>query len=258
MKRRESAIARDDAAVVVGERRVLDELEIPVLGMVEIREATVDEGADEIERQRGALVTAQQKLRIEGAIVGGEGRAVDQVAAIGRKRHSTLLFEVGGARLGILAREASDPDDRALRAVHQHEAHLEEDLELVGDDRGGAVGEALGAISALQEERPSLGGVGELAFQRFDLPRGDQRRQLRELAADLLDLGGVRVDRLLLGREAPPGVGGPAGHGRLSSLNRRQRHAGDRRAGNGRTGGARARAPPRARRRPRVPPGPPR
>ena len=58
------ADAGDDAAVVVGERRVLDEVEVPVLGVMQVGEAAVDQGADEVERQRGAFVAAQQELRI--------------------------------------------------------------------------------------------------------------------------------------------------------------------------------------------------
>ena len=75
MKRSESPIASTIAVVLVGERRVLDEVEVPVLGVVQVGEAAVDQGADEVERQRGALVAAQQQLRIGRAVGGGERRA---------------------------------------------------------------------------------------------------------------------------------------------------------------------------------------
>ena len=70
MKRSDSAIASTMLAVVFGERRVLDEVEVPVLGVVEVGESAVDQGADEVERQGGAFVAAQQQLRVGSAIRG--------------------------------------------------------------------------------------------------------------------------------------------------------------------------------------------
>ncbi len=200
---------------------MLDEVEVPVLGMMEVGEATVHQGTNEIERQRGALVAAQQELRIGGAVGGGERRAIDEVAAIGRKRDPRLFLEVRGARFRVLPREAADADDPPLRAVHQHQAHLQQDFELAGDDRRGAVGEALGAVATLEQERLSGGGVGELTLERLDLPGGDERRQRHELAIDLLHRGWIGVDRLLPGRKPSPRVGGPAAQLALRPLNRR-------------------------------------
>ena len=39
--------------------RVLEEAEVPVLGVVQVGEPAVDQRADEVERQRRALVAAQ-------------------------------------------------------------------------------------------------------------------------------------------------------------------------------------------------------
>ena len=58
--------------VLPGERRVLDEVEIPVLGVMQIGEAAVDQRADEVQRQRRAFVAAEQELRIGRAVDRGE------------------------------------------------------------------------------------------------------------------------------------------------------------------------------------------
>ena len=152
MKRSDSRDRLDHALVLGGVGRVLEEAEVPVLGVVEIGEAAVDQRADEVERERGALVAAQHAPGIGTAILGGERQPVDEVAAVGRQRDVAARLEVLGARLGVLAGEAADADHPLLRAVHQHQAHLQQDLELAGDDLGRAVVEALGAVAALEQE----------------------------------------------------------------------------------------------------------
>ena len=82
------------AVVLVRERRVLDPVEIEVLGMVQVGEAAFDQRADEVERQGGALVAAQQELRIGPAGIRGELGAVDVVAAIGRQADAVAGFSL--------------------------------------------------------------------------------------------------------------------------------------------------------------------
>ncbi len=65
-----SPIESHDALVGVLQRRVVHEAQVPVLRVVQVGEAAVDQRADEIQRQRGALVAAQQQLRIGGAGLG--------------------------------------------------------------------------------------------------------------------------------------------------------------------------------------------
>ena len=43
------------------ERRMVHEAEVPVLRVVQVGEAAVDQRAHEIQRERGALVAAQQQ-----------------------------------------------------------------------------------------------------------------------------------------------------------------------------------------------------
>ena len=56
------------AVILVGESGMLGEIEVPVLGMVEVGEPAFDQGADKIQGQGRAFVGAQQKLRIGPAV----------------------------------------------------------------------------------------------------------------------------------------------------------------------------------------------
>ncbi len=53
-----------DALVGILQRRVMHEAQVPVLRVMQVGEATLDQRAHEVQRQRGALVAAQQQLRV--------------------------------------------------------------------------------------------------------------------------------------------------------------------------------------------------
>ena len=105
--------------------------------------------------------------------------------------------------------ETADSDDAFSSALGEHETHLEEDLQLVSDGAGLAVGEAFRAIAALEQEPVAAGGFGELLFERLDLPTGHQGRQPGELAQDRLEHRRLGINRLLSGRLSLPGGGRP-------------------------------------------------
>ena len=86
------------------ERRVLHEAEVPVLRVMQVGEAAVEQRAHEVQRERRALVAAQQQLRIRLARLGGELGTIDEVAAERRQRDAVARLGVGRARLGVLAR----------------------------------------------------------------------------------------------------------------------------------------------------------
>ena len=81
-----------------------------------------------------------------------------------------MVSSVSGARLGVLAGEATDADHRQLQAVHQHHAHLQQHLQPVGDHRRIAFGERLRAIAALQQEALAVLRIGQLLLERQDFP----------------------------------------------------------------------------------------
>ena len=185
------------AMVLVRERRVLDPVEVEILGMVQVGEAALHQRADEVERHGSALVAAQQELRVGPAGFGGELGAVDVIAAIGGQADAVAGFQIGGAGLGVLAGEASDADHGPARADHQHQRHLQQDFERVGDADRRAIDEALGAIAGLQDELAPFGGFGKLVAQAQDFPTGDQRRKRTQIGQDPFHFGRVCVFGLL-------------------------------------------------------------
>src|SRR6185437_3218358 len=149
----------DDALIGVLQRRVLYESQVPIFRMVEVSETTIDKRTHKVERKCGAFITAQEQVRIGGARLSREFRAVNQIAAITRQSHTVSSLGVHRARLGILPRHAPYSDDRLLQSVQQHETHLKKNLQLFGDRVRFAISERFGAITALQQEGlPALGG----------------------------------------------------------------------------------------------------
>ncbi len=188
------------------------EAQIPVLGVMQIGESAVDQRAHEIERQRRALVAAQQQLRIGAARLGGELGPIDDIAAIGRQRHAVARLGIRRARLGILAGHAAHAHHRPLHARQQHQAHLQQHLELLGDAIGFAVGKALGAVTALQQEAFAALHRSQSLAQILDLPGHHDGRQPRKLRHDPRQRGRVVVLRLLRGlarlpARRMPGIG---------------------------------------------------
>ena len=100
----------------------------------------------------------------------GELDAVDDVAAIARQLDVALLLDVGRARLGELAGDAADLDHRQLGAKGQHDGHLQEGAEEVADIVGAVLGEALGAIAALQQEALPSATLANRVFNRRASP----------------------------------------------------------------------------------------
>ena len=172
---------------------------------LEIGEAAGGERPYEVERERRVLVAAEEQARIGAARVGVELLAIHQVAEVAGERRAVARLGGARARLRVLPGEAPHAHHRSLHPVDQDQRHLEQDLELVGDVVRGAVGEALGAVSSLEEEHVPLGGLGELRLQLLDLPRGHQRRQAGEIPHHLLQARGVRIGGLLQRRPLLPG-----------------------------------------------------
>jgi hypothetical protein len=191
------ADGRHPPVVLRGVGGVLHPGQIPVLRVVEVGEAALDQGADEVDGQPGPLVAAQQERRVGDAVRRRPGRPVDQVAAVGGEGHAVPRLQVLAPGLGVLAGEAAHADHPAAGAVDEHQAHLEEDLELAGNGVRGALLEALGTVAPLEEEALAARRLRELRFQALDLPGGHERRQAGQLAQDLLQPRRIRILRLL-------------------------------------------------------------
>jgi hypothetical protein len=169
------------------ETRVLHERPVPVLGVVDVGEAAVEQRADEVERHRRVLVAADHQVRVGPAGVGVEVGAVDQVAEVAGQFHfdstsaPSTPFSVGLDR-GLAYCPANRPTrvTGRLQPVDEHQAHLEQDLELVRDGLGPAVIERLGAVAPLQDEPPPRLGLvtrSPRRLQALDLVARHQRGQ---------------------------------------------------------------------------------
>ena len=185
--------------------------EIPFLGMMQIGEAAVDQRADEVEGERAALVAAQQQHRIGRARFAREIRAIHIVAAKARQLDAIAHFVCGAPRLGILACKAADSGDALAGAVHKHEAHLQQDLELGGDGGRIAISEILRTIAAPEDEAFAARRLGKLQLQRLDFITGDQRWQRCKLGKRALEHRRVGIDGLLHTRERLPALRRPHG-----------------------------------------------
>jgi hypothetical protein len=130
--------------------------------------------------------------------------AVDDVAAVARQLDVALLLDIGRTRLGELAGDAADLDHRLLGAEGQHNGHLQEDAEEVADVVGLVLGEAFGAIAALEQKAPAFGDVGERRGQPAGLTRKNQRRKLGQTCLGHLQCLCIRIIRDLLDRFVAP------------------------------------------------------
>jgi hypothetical protein len=178
------------------------EAQVPVLRMVEVGEAALGQGAYEVEGQGGPAMAEQQARRVGGARRAGELGAIDQVAAITGQSDAIPGLQVRRSWLGVLAGDAPDPDHPLLQALHQNQAHLEQNLELVGDDVRLAVGETLGAVAPLEQEAIAPCRRRQLFPQGMNLPGGDQGRQGGQFRQGGLQGRLIRVAGLLQGGDA--------------------------------------------------------
>jgi hypothetical protein len=91
----------------------------------------------------------------------------------------------------------------------------------IGDGAVVKVGEALGAVAALQQERPAGGDFGQLLAQGFDFAGEHQGQRVRQPLLDLGQRCRFIVVRQLRRRFIPPACRGPGRLGVLHELRHR-------------------------------------
>ena len=204
-----------EVAVLLGQRRVGDEIQVPLVHLVQVGETALGESAQQVQGCCGLMIGLQQTLRIRHAALFVEADAVDDVATVGRQGYAADGFVVGRTRFGELAGHAPDLDHRAASGEGHDDCHLQQHFEGVADLRGGEFGETFRAIAALQQKRATLGDFGELAAQLARFAGEHQRRIAGQGLLDLAQVRGVGVLRLLLDRQGAPAVRAPrlAHHG---------------------------------------------
>ncbi|KPY40222.1 Uncharacterized protein ALO52_05173 [Pseudomonas syringae pv. primulae] len=165
-----------ELAVLFTQRRIGDEVQVPLMHLMQVGKAALGKGAQQVERGGGLVVGLHQTIRVWNAAFLVEADAVDDVAPVSRKRNAVDGFIVGRARLGELARHASDLDHRTACGKGHDHGHLQQHLEGVANLACGKLHEAFGAVAALQQKRAALGHFGKLATQLSGLAGKHQRR----------------------------------------------------------------------------------
>ena len=198
-----------DLLIAVALRAVLDEAQHPLMDMLEIGVAALREGAQQVQRRGGLPVGHLDAVRVGRPALGGEGDVVDDVAAIARQLDVALALHAGGARLGELAGDAADLEDRHGAGEGEHHRHLQEDAEEIADVVGVMLGEALGAIAALEQEALPGGDARQALLELARLAGEDQRRVVRYALLDGGKRRRIGVDGRLLDRLRAPAIGFP-------------------------------------------------
>ena len=100
-------------------------------------------------------VSADHSLRIGPAARCLERNAINDIAAIGGQRLASVRLGLGTSRLGELASNASDFDERPVYGWLDLRRHVVEQADNTGNLLGNRVIETLGAVPALQKETAS-------------------------------------------------------------------------------------------------------
>ena len=109
-------------------------------------------------------------------------------------------------RLGELPGDPADLHHRLGAAEGQHDRHLQEHPEEVADIVGAMLGEAFGAIAALQQETLAFADIRQLVLQRARFTCKNQRRIGAQTGLDRFQCFRVRIGRDLQDRFVPPTV----------------------------------------------------
>ena len=172
--------------------------------MRQVGEAALREGAHEIERRDGLVVALDHPLGIGSPGLHRRLVRVDDVPAEGRQLDP--VHHLGGLapRLRELACDPPDLDHGQRRAVREHRGHLEQDLQLLANRRGGDVPEGFRAIPGLEHERSSLAHLAEPGEERAGLPGEHERGKRMQALAHRVESLGIGPAGLLAGRQRAP------------------------------------------------------
>ncbi len=119
--------------VLVCQRRVGDEVQVPLVHLVQVGKTALGEGPQQVEAGGGLVIGLQQALRVRDAALGVEADAVDDVAPVSGQGDGADGFIARRAWLGELPGHAPDLDHRAARGKRHDDGHLQQHLEGVAD-----------------------------------------------------------------------------------------------------------------------------
>ena len=200
--------------------RVRHETLIPAVHLTQVRVAALREGADQVQRRGRVVIQRQEALRVRLTRLGGELEGVYGVATVAGQSDAVARFHIRRTRLGVLAGDTADLDDRQRGTVRQDDRHLQQRLNLQAHVVSRRLGEGLGAVSAHQDEGLAAGSRTHPRAQIVYLPGEHERRLAAQLRRHITEVLRVRVGRLLGSVQATPRVPGSAlpGLGRPQTL----------------------------------------
>ena len=178
--------------------------------LVQIGKAALGQGAQQVQSGRGMRVGRQQAGRVRLPRLRREHTAVDDVPAVRGQRLSLLRFHVGRPRLGELAGNASHLHHRAGGCIGEHDGHLQDHAEGGFNRLLAELVEALGAITALQQEGLAPGHGGEAFSQLRDFAGKYERWQAGETPLRLPQHMRIGIRRHLQRSAIPPGGWAPS------------------------------------------------
>ena len=150
--------------------------EVPMLRVMQISKAAIDQRAGVIQRGGGKMVRFHESPWI-GLARGEVGRdRVHIVATVVWHFRSVDSLCVAAAWFGKLPRHATHSDDGNARAPCEHEGHLQKNFQLRLDGGFGAVGKALGTIATLEKKGFAARGLREVGAQGIHFTVINQRR----------------------------------------------------------------------------------
>ena len=173
------------------------EVHVPLVQVVQIRQAGSRNRAGQVHRRRRVGVRAHEPAGVRPPCLQRRLQRVDHVAAV--RRHASHV----GLRapwLGVLASDAPHLDDRHRGPVRQNHSHLQERPDRPAQVRLGVVDEGLRAIPALQQERLAPCDHPEPVLEPVDFCRYRDRRDALQYPTDTRDLLGIRPFGLLCRR----------------------------------------------------------
>ncbi|GGI77239.1 hypothetical protein GCM10007973_12690 [Polymorphobacter multimanifer] len=182
--------------------------------LMEVGIAAAGKRPQQVERARRLQIAAQHALGIGRARFGRERHVVDIVPAVARQADAVHFLEVARARLGELAGHAAHLHHRQLGGEGEDDRHLQQHAEGIADGVGVEIGEALGAVPALEQESLARLDIGKCCGQITRLAGEHQRRIGFDLGFHRGRGSGIGVAGKLAGFMVAPAFGGPGGvHG---------------------------------------------
>src|SRR5689334_17322428 len=153
----------------------IDEIERPAMHIVQVGIAACRKRPQQIQRCCRLPITLEQTLRIRRATLRVEFKAVDIVAAIGRKSYAALSLSFFGTRLGELTRDPAHLYHWHSGRKGQDHSHLQDYPKRVADIVGMELSEAFRAVPALEQESSAGRDLRQSGHQVPRLARKYQR-----------------------------------------------------------------------------------